>query len=458
MPVRRRSKQIQLSKVDRATLRSLLREDVEKTFAGLQPFIRNAKWLGDNNRYVLKTIDKIESDAKVAGVRKPRHLSQYIVASSVLHCTDGWSYLGRAMLSLLRGDPHRALHCAYYAELRAAMSLLASEGIGVFDNKHFVIDGFNSVTALRTGSGTHRFVWDCLEHWGSQRISGALFAKIVAPYARELDDWLQPLGGASVVAPQAKKWLLQWGMDLRMPRRDRDARNESSYRPDGIPSTWQLDPNDALTFVEDVWRILEPSAGSPFDKIDRHILRLSLESVFRGRHGVEPSEDRDGYAQLIAGVLERQALSPELKASLDHFLRRDGRSPDPKIFTLSREPPKEGGDSHASIVARALLLLRIASGSSAQLVRAAGFSGASIAFWWEVIGRGRGLWDGSRDPGDLIDLWADIASSLDDISSFRRVVERDRRTFHTIGRDLGATLVSLGSCERVAVWSMTPQN
>jgi hypothetical protein len=69
-----------------------------------------------------------------------RHLAQYIAASSILHCADGWSYLGRAINCLLKGDPHRVVHLAYYAELRAALSLLASEAIGVFSRNNFVID------------------------------------------------------------------------------------------------------------------------------------------------------------------------------------------------------------------------------------------------------------------------------------------------------------------------------
>ena len=143
---------------DRRLIRSLSRLDVEKTLAGLKPFIARSRWLGSTNRYCKDTLAKIKSDASARRIRCPLHLAQYISASSLLHSSDGWSYLGKALLSILRGDPHRAVHLAYYAELRAAVSLLATEGIGIFNNRHFVIDAPGSVARMHGGnSPTHQF-------------------------------------------------------------------------------------------------------------------------------------------------------------------------------------------------------------------------------------------------------------------------------------------------------------
>src|SRR5579871_4913714 len=180
----RRSRKHPLPKRDRTRIRSIQSADVEATFANLSRFFNEASWLGRQNRYSENTIEKISSDAKLGRIRSPRQLAQYITASSILHCADGWSYLGRAILSLLQGDPHRARHLAYYAELRAAMAVLATEGVGIFKNKHFVIDGPNCVMRLDTKKGTHEVVWDCLEYWSRQRRSGDVFAELIAPYGR----------------------------------------------------------------------------------------------------------------------------------------------------------------------------------------------------------------------------------------------------------------------------------
>lgn len=134
-----------LKNTDRGTIRSLMRSHVVDTLGGMRRYIKANRWVSKTNRYSSNPIAKIRLDNKVRTIKEPKHLSQYIAASSLLHATDGWSYLGRSLLSLLRGDPHRCRHLAYYAELRAAMSLLATEGIGVFRNRHFVINGPNSV-------------------------------------------------------------------------------------------------------------------------------------------------------------------------------------------------------------------------------------------------------------------------------------------------------------------------
>jgi hypothetical protein len=200
----RRRNQSVLSSRDRSAIRSVVRTDVEITLAGLQRFIRSSKWVGNRNRYSRDTVKRIKVDITKGSLRSPRQLSQYIAASSILHCADGWSYLGKAISSLMRGDPHRSRHLAYYAELRAALSLLASEGIGIFQNQHFVFDGQNSVSRLQTGKQTHQVVWNCLECWAQQKRSGSLFARIITPYGRTLDEWLAPLGGGNIVAPQAR--------------------------------------------------------------------------------------------------------------------------------------------------------------------------------------------------------------------------------------------------------------
>jgi hypothetical protein len=245
---------------DYGAIQALKRKDVENTLSTLQIFTPEKRWIGSRNRYAVDTISRIKTEVAAGSLTKPHQLAQYIAASSVLHCTDGWSYLGKAISCLLRGDPHRARHLAYYAELRAAMSLLAASGVGVLNNRHFVIDAPNSVAKLIDQSGTHDFAWNCLEYWSTQPASGDIFASIVRPHGRALDDWLTPLGGGHVIAPQAKDWFLKWGMDLALPREDKNARNESSYRPDGMPDSWCLDTATTLEFARDVWVALEPIA------------------------------------------------------------------------------------------------------------------------------------------------------------------------------------------------------
>src|SRR5689334_4905295 len=63
----------------------------------------SARWLKKGNRYESDTIRKIENE----GVYSPLHpneLAEYIAASSVLHCSDGWLFFSNAVEDLLNGD------------------------------------------------------------------------------------------------------------------------------------------------------------------------------------------------------------------------------------------------------------------------------------------------------------------------------------------------------------------
>ncbi len=333
-PTRRKG----LRKDDRRLIRSLSRSNAEKTLAGLKPFIARSRWLGSTNHYCKDTLAKIKSDASARRIRCPLHLAQYISASCLLHCSDGWSYLGKALLSILRGDPHRAVHLAYYAELRAAVSLLATEGIGIFNNRHFVIDASRSVVRMHGGnSPTHQFTWNCLDYWASLPSSGTLFASVIKPYGRTLDDWLYPLGGGNAIAPKAREWFRQWGMDLKKLPEDRDARNESSYQPDGIPDAWRVDAAKVLRFACDLWWALEPSAESRFDLIDRHILRIALNGIFNGRTGRSAEENAEEFRTFIMPVIDHQGFATAARQQWLDFMIRTRIPDDPLIFKFSRE-------------------------------------------------------------------------------------------------------------------------
>jgi hypothetical protein len=426
-----------LSPNDCAKIQSASRSSVEKTFSGLRRFAKEFKWIGKSNSYCKDVIDKISSDSKARHIKNPRHLAQYIAASCLLHCTDGWSYLGKSITALLRGDPHRCRHLAYYAELRGAMSLLATEGIGIFNNTHFVVDLPNSVSRLQGNYNTHRFAWDCLELWGKQGASADLFAKVVRPYGRSLEDWLAPVGGASAAAPHAEEWLRQWGMDLKFFAGDRDARNVSSYRPDGLIEAWRIDAPTSLNFVKDVWSSLEPAPGSQFERIDRNILRMTVDRIFRGRTGKAASDDRQGFAAFVLPIVQHQGLTPTIEQRWMEFLTRESAASDLSILTYSGRIPGSLKDSHVAIISRAALLLRVASGSSALLVQGSGFSSEAIAFWWKGVGHGRGLWDGEKRASELLDLWADIEPLLQDIDSFQEKHSLAKQTFFQVGQDLG---------------------
>lgn len=445
-----------LSPANLNAIKALSRANVASTLLAMKPYVANSLWVGKKNRYSFDTVNKIQDELAAGGIARPRQLSQYIAASTILHCGDGWSYLGRALSALLKGDPHRARHLAYYAELRAAMSLLASVGVGVFNNKHFVIDGPTSIAALTGGQGTHKFVWDSLVAWGDLPSSGDLFARVIRPHGIDLATWLQPVGGAAIVAAQAKDWFIQWGMDLQVTAADQYARNESSYRPDGMSHTWTLKASEVLTFARDFWASMEPASASRFEYVDSHILRVGLESSFKGTTGYSRSQRPSAYRAFVTRVVGAQGLEESATKRWIEFLCRKLAPNDILSMKYSQIAPSVRAQSHFSVFSRAALLLRLATGSALELETEIGLSARDTSFWWGAVGNCRGMWDGARVETEILDLWADIEPVLAGVDLFQASVPVVDQTFFRAANEIVPDVSGLGSCERIAIWGLTP--
>ncbi|WP_157083510.1 hypothetical protein [Bradyrhizobium manausense] len=443
-----------LSHSDRTVVTRLVRRDVEETLAGLKTTISASRWVTNSNRYASDPVAVIGDEIARNSPHQLSHLAQYIAASPILHATDGWTYLGKSLVALLRGDPHRAIHLAYYAELRAAAALLATEGIGVFSKHHFAVNGKNSVRRFQSSLGTHQFAWACLEHWATLTSASYLFSRMIRPQGIPLEDWFNSEGGASAVAPQAQAWFRLWGIDLRNFGDDRDARNLSSYQPDGIPLSWQIDARDALEFARDLWASLEPSPLASFDAIDRNILRIALETRFKAKTGSTPHSQAARFQSFVEGIVRSQGLSPAVEKELIRYLLRGSSPHDAIVFKYAGTSASDPGVGAHSVISRATLLLRLASGSSQLLLRAANIDAAAVTFWSEGLGRSRGLWDSPL--ADPMDMWADVSELLEQVEAFQQRYTLPDQTFFKIRSELSEALIGMAASERVAIWTMTP--
>lgn len=445
-----------LSNANKAILNGLNRPDVVTTLSASKRFVREARWLGRNNIYKIDTAKKVEAEVNAGTIKNPRHLAQYISVSTLLHCSDGWSYIGRAVQALLRGDPHRARHLAYYAELRAAMSLLASEGVGVFNTRHAYIAGPHRAAPLSGGrEGTHVIVWECLSSWAQHSRSGTLFSSVIKPYGRSLGDWLAPINGQTNLNAQAQSWFMQWGMDLRTLAKDRSARNHSSYRPEGISASLTLGSLETTQTVGEIWKALEPATNSAFELIDKHILRLALENMYRSRTGSRPLRGT-GFRSMVSTVVSYQDFAPGLSDVWINFLTRQTNPEDTQVLRLSKKVPTNSARSAFHMLARAVLLLRIASGSTSQIFQDAGFTPSEIQFWWTELGPARGLWHSGNDPENSTDLWSDVEAALSSLEAFENAQIGSNHSFYNLGNLHGDAVSSLGGFERAMVWSLLP--
>ena len=434
------------------------RPAVENAFRKICPNFAGRTWLAAGNRYAIDTVGRLKTDSSASPpALQEDDLAQYIAASAPLHLLDGWSFLGRAVDAALRGDPDAARHLAYYAELRAAMAPLASEGLGVFSDRHFVLESSSRPVKIPNGT-THTVVWELLEAWCREPKAAALVGGIVGVGGISLSAWLGHFqvaaGGSAALAPVAADWLTMWGLDLHRFSDDRDARNNSSYRPTGIVQASRLRTSDCLAAVADVWSALEPAGVGSFDIIDRYLLRLCVESVFKAVvGGVSTPADKLRFRQEVSGMIQRAAPSSDERRLRDFLLRRRDRS-EPALLRLAQaSDPPTAADHHLQVLSRAALLLRIANGACALLVQGGGASLRQLRFWWTGLGEARGCWERGSIPADLTDLWADVKQALDEVR-LRRAKLGKRASLATWRQGSAVEIAVLGECERIGFWGL----
>lgn len=420
----------------------------QETFNRLKRRFSGGSWLGAQNRYVKNCTKKIEVDCeppaphRITGSKKSQ-LAEYIAASVPLHCIDGWSFLGKAIISHVLGDTEACKHFAYYAQLRAVMSLLASEGVGVFDRHHFSIvdaDGRSSDIYGPINNTTHKLVQAQFIDWINQPDSGKLFQKIIRPRGIALENWFSEISTAPLNY-LANDWLKQWGYDITTLKFDQSARNHASYRPSGIAKDLSFKNatqiRRSLGIVENIWRMCGMN-GTGGLVLDTFLLRLSWEK-YAGRQQLSETEVRE--------VLENLGVNdPELTTLTRVFSRRVQRQ-DPQLIVEANKKGKiTDSDYHIQMLSRATLLLRLATGAGMRMIEDARISRDDLEFWWEALGENYGLWEsGHADP--ISDMWTEVEDALVSVSSGASSVNN-----HYQWRSNFATeLLTLSGCERIAL-------
>ena len=181
---------------------------IQSAMPQLKNYWAAGSWLGSNNPFENNTVHNIKEFQENQNPSEDAHLCEYIAASVFIHSFDGWSYLGRALEAEMAGDPHTARHLSYYAELRAAMSVLASQGIGVFDRKHIVVVSSQHCREVGRGIGTHDFVWNALEILANTPAGADVVLTSIKPAGISLSDWTNQLAiGNNFVA----QWFAPMG-------------------------------------------------------------------------------------------------------------------------------------------------------------------------------------------------------------------------------------------------------
>jgi hypothetical protein len=384
-------------------------------------------WLPAGHPYPDGALPKAQAAfAAVSGA----DLLEVIAVRGPLHAIDGWTYLGRALSALLAGQAHAARHLAYYAELRAALSILASSGIGVFNRRNAVIDSTGAVHLL-DDHGTHDMAWLALAEWSTMPSS---LERLIGPINFAGTSLLDPFREffPADVSTALGHLMIEWGFDLEQGVTDRDQRNWSSYQPTALGPITTNPANDAA-FLTMFWNACRPNGV----ELERHLLRILLETEARS-HFLTVADYEQRYDRLHDGV---KAVVPfdflkRVTDPMDHdFLIQMS------VKTLPAPP--------YAMMCRAALLLRLATGMAEDQLRAAGVQPFHhFQAWWQDFGASHGLWAPGMPPAASADLWSDIDLALEESAS--------APTGHRLEwvTALAGNAVRVCETERAALWGL----
>lgn len=421
-----------------AALRKANRAQIGSAMQQLLP-MTTVNWLPANSPYARDASKRVDNDKNVAVPLRERFVRQ-VAASTLVHAGDAWSYLGRALDALLAGDLAGCAHLTYYAELRGAMALLAGEGIFIGNKKHVVVTR-TGTTLIPSTNGTHDAAWKCLSGWSRDSRATSLLGAVIRPAGRPLADWTNSTTFGAGLPWTAQLFRLV-GLDISAYFRDRDLRNHASYRPT------RLRPQSASTaqiadLADQVWRLLEPDGKGGFPSLDKAVLPQLLQTAHVPARSGNFSSWGTWIDSLVPSGLESSAYVAALKVGPPTSLE------DPLLrHLLERGTGALNGVSELRpILARTLMMLRVATGSALELLSDAGGTPASVSHWLTQLAVDHGLWASGASPLPPADLWADIFDALNDLQLAAPLSLSHLRI------EFARSGAILGQAERVTVWS-----
>jgi hypothetical protein len=358
----------------------------------------------------------------------------YLAASSLTHCMDGWNYVSNAIDSLINGEKHIAVHMAYYAELRAAMSFLATEGIGIFNANHVSANHTNRIMRspdLRRGTanlnGTHQFLWESLASWIANKDASNTL-NYFQHNGKTFAEWIAflPHANPAVISVIVKDWLKDWTFDINNYKLDRSGRNSFSYRPTRINDLTLDNLDDKLVTTNSYWQTLEPIGSNRFALLDKFLFKHLFDKIHTMLR-------QNGSTLSITQLLDQTFINAgiPMDRQLHSFISTNQTH---KLLSNSKDMAV---DSHGhakpfSVIARALLMLRFSSGATSHLMKIASISQSDLQFFWEGMGVDCGFWEPGSCPTTFNKLWDLVNDSMTDIEDWRTTTTRNvnLKSFH----------------------------
>lgn len=385
---------------------------------------------------ILSSMSSLFEDNKLFDVTD-KNSKEYIVASSLSHLKDAWNYFGQSISAILKNDTSLSKHLSYYSELRSSLSLMATEGIAIYNDEHYYIDKYENVQQFTRESGsmnklgTHQMIWVSLDAWSMLPKSRELLEKIIHIEGKSLKEWIE--------ACDYTKWsglsheiYKNIGIDLKYIAHDREMRNSVSYSPiDTFMRTCSIESN--VEFILKLWDLLEPN----FKKTDFSILKksISLIGCEDPSYAIDTLIENNSLKEAIKEYLSEQENMVFEKSSIVHENLNDALN-DP--------------ENHLQMLGRAFLLLRVATGSVKLLLKDANIEFSDISFWSEKILDEYGLVKNKNELDSYSDMWMDVEEG-----AIQQISDNDTNTdFFTLKQELSYPFLLLSETQRPLLWGI----
>ncbi|MFZ2031639.1 MAG: hypothetical protein WAU68_15105 [Vitreimonas sp.] len=375
-----------------------------------------------------------------------------LAAAGPNHCIDAWSFLARALSALLAGDQHAARHFAYYMQLRAALSILASVGVGIFNKTNFVVTATGAIDRLDPGAsahaegiGTHEIVWTALKEWSNDPSLAKQFLTLMRLQGSPIAECLDAIWPGYSPEAVAGKLVRIWTLDLARASNEQRARNQSSYAPQALMQI-PVTTKDYLKLVAHIWDMCEPTAPGSFNQLDRHLLR---ESLWANQGIAEPSLSRlDGAMSSRLDYLPSQVKF----IADDNFLLGKSEPSLPDIITYARQTSLPS--SALAMIARGVLLTRVATGFTCANFTDAGIdlSGGALRPWLDPIGVDRGYWNPAAPQAEFANLWTEVEEALEHLAEATKTQPLCRFDWSSQSPN---GLSTISEAERIGLWSLS---
>jgi hypothetical protein len=376
--------------------------------------------------------------------------SDAVALAAPQHCMDGWAFVSRSLGAVLSGDMHASRHLAYYAQLRAGLSILANLGIGIFNGVNFAvtspaaverIDPETSGRRTNKGVGTHAAVWKALFAWSSHGATASILLDLIRIRDSTLKTCISSLWPGFSPATSAGGLISAWGLDLQRGFDEHKQRNISSYAPQALNPVPQRIKVE-LAFVEELWDLFEPSVGPNFDKLDRHLLR----TMFWKQHSLVSNLTLDQGA--IGTNFKFLPAQIAAIAGQDFLLGRTEPN-GPNLLDLAKATTNPA--QPIEMISRALLLLRAATALTYENLVAAGVNcaGGELRPWLDKLAIDRGFWKPGDALANTVDLYSDVSLALMDLAKSKST---DPTCLYDWLSNTQKGIPTITEAERIGVW------